>query len=213
MKCEREGCEREVIPKVHPRGEPKRFCGRKHQLAERAAKVKADRVAKGLCISCGKRGAKKGRKLCLDCLRKMAASAKMLVAKRIENRLCIRCGEPRTGLHHRLCNTCTPRRAAEHRNYHLGDKYGLSPSEYESMLLGQAGVCAICGNVETVIDKTGNIKRLAVDHCHSTGAVRGLLCMSCNTRMKSSATPELLRRAADYLEKQGTQLRLVAGSG
>lgn len=50
--------------------------------------------------------------------------------------------------------------------------YGLSVAEYESLLVSQKNQCLICGN---------EMVRPHIDHCHSTGKVRGLLCMSCNT--------------------------------
>lgn len=52
-------------------------------------------------------------------------------------------------------------------------KYGLEPGEYDKMLAAQYGRCAICGNKPVTI-------RLAVDHDHVTGKVRGLLCKRCN---------------------------------
>lgn len=51
--------------------------------------------------------------------------------------------------------------------------YGLKPGEYQEMLDKQGGVCAICGRRPVTI-------RLAVDHDHETGRVRGLLCRRCN---------------------------------
>lgn len=56
--------------------------------------------------------------------------------------------------------------------YSLKRKYGLTQKEYTEMLDKQKGVCAICGGVCT--------RRLAVDHDHETGKVRGLLCNNCN---------------------------------
>ncbi len=73
----------------------------------------------------------------------------------------------------------------------------MTLDEYNRMLTAQGGVCAICG-VKTA--RKG--WRLAVDHCHATGRVRGLLCHRCNSAigmMRESA--ELMRRAADYLNK------------
>ena len=85
----------------------------------------------------------------------------------------------------------------------LKRRYGLTMEQYEQMLKAQGGGCAICGgkvNMKTRWKKC--IKRLAVDHCHKTGKVRGLLCWMCNSsigRMKDD--PALLRKAADYVEK------------
>src|SRR5438445_9289465 len=51
----------------------------------------------------------------------------------------------------------------------------LSKEEYDAMSEYQRGVCAICGKEPT------DGERLAVDHDHATGRVRGLLCRGCNT--------------------------------
>lgn len=56
--------------------------------------------------------------------------------------------------------------------------YGISEDEYRLLVKIQDNRCAICGRTpEEAQDKAG---RLAVDHCHKTGKVRGLLCGSCN---------------------------------
>ena len=60
-------------------------------------------------------------------------------------------------------------------------KFGLLIEDYNTMLLNQGGVCAICRNPETLVDiRTGVTRALSVDHCHLTGRVRGLLCNRCN---------------------------------
>ncbi len=78
---------------------------------------------------------------------------------------------------------------------HLKRKYGITAEAYAAMLDSQGGACGICRAIAADIDET-----LAVDHCHATGAVRGLLCAKCN-RMLGCANdrPEVLRAAADYL--------------
>lgn len=55
----------------------------------------------------------------------------------------------------------------------IAKTYGLTPSEYEELLELQGGKCAICRGRPVS-------KRLAVDHDHTTEAVRGLLCSRCN---------------------------------
>jgi hypothetical protein len=70
-----------------------------------------------------------------------------------------------------------PREVA--RNRRLKHHYGIDSAWYEQQLEKQNGVCAICHKPE---NKTinGKLLRLAVDHCHDTGLVRGLLCQACN---------------------------------
>lgn len=73
--------------------------------------------------------------------------------------------------------------------------YNLELSAYEDMVREQRGVCKICGKT----DSKG--RRLAVDHCHETGLVRGLLCDKCNKGLgQFSDSPELVRKALEYLE-------------
>lgn len=64
----------------------------------------------------------------------------------------------------------------------LKKSFGISLDQYNQMLLFQNNRCAICGEIESVRsnNKSGGIKSLAVDHCHATGRIRGLLCNRCN---------------------------------
>jgi hypothetical protein len=77
--------------------------------------------------------------------------------------------------------------------------YGLEYHEYLSMVDDHKGVCAICGAEPP---KGQHKKRLNIDHCHKTGAIRGLLCDCCNRAlglMRDNA--QLLSKAIDYLTK------------
>lgn len=80
---------------------------------------------------------------------------------------------------------------------HLQREFGISIEDYRALFAEQSGVCAICqgpGKPE---------KRLSVDHNHNTGKIRGLLCDSCNHSLGLlKESPEVLRRAAEYLEKE-----------
>ena len=58
---------------------------------------------------------------------------------------------------------------------HLKRKYGITIDEYNEMAANQNHVCAICLKPELMRCQ------LSVDHCHSTGRIRGLLCFKCNT--------------------------------
>lgn len=95
-----------------------------------------------------------------------------------------------------VCKEC---RKAEVRNYrplHLKRRYGITEEEYSRMFKGQGGVCKICGRPEL------KRKHLSVDHCHTTGVVRGLLCNACNVAIgHMQDDPELLIKAAEYLRR------------
>lgn len=71
-------------------------------------------------------------------------------------------------------------------------KYDISPDEYETMEMAQAGLCAICEKAPA--------DSLRVDHDHATGRVRALLCHSCNAGIgQLGDDANLLMRAAAYL--------------
>jgi len=84
-----------------------------------------------------------------------------------------------------------------------GNYLKLSVTDYEDMLKQQNELCKICKKPETMLSngKTKVLKRLAIDHCHKTGKVRGLLCHRCNTGIGGFyESPELLQSAIDYLK-------------
>jgi len=60
------------------------------------------------------------------------------------------------------------------KNCQLKHMYGITLDQYNQMLADQQDKCAIC------FRKRSKSRRLAVDHCHKTGKVRGLLCTRCN---------------------------------
>lgn len=74
-------------------------------------------------------------------------------------------------------------------------RYGIGHETYMSMLAAQSGVCAICG-------EPPQDRRLAVDHDHETGKVRGLLHRKCNTAIALlGENSGICRKAAEYLER------------
>ena len=86
----------------------------------------------------------------------------------------------------------------------LNRKYGIGLLEYSQLFMSQGGKCAIC-NSDYGGHRNGEPKALAVDHNHTTGKVRGLLCESCNQGIgKLRDDPKILRDAADYLEKHSS---------
>jgi hypothetical protein len=118
------------------------------------------------------------------------------------------------------CNTCCNKRAAASRRRRYANDlefrakdaerrhwmkirqlYGLTREQYGRMHDSQSGLCAICLCSES--PRTGSKpRRLSVDHCHSSGAIRGLLCNRCN-RVCGFAQDNsaILRKAADYLRR------------
>jgi len=73
----------------------------------------------------------------------------------------------------------------------------FTKEDYETLLVKQQGVCAICKNEE----RRKDVKiRLSVDHCHITNKVRGLLCGNCNRAIGLlKDDPSLLIQASKYL--------------
>ena len=85
----------------------------------------------------------------------------------------------------------------------LRQSYGIDFEEYDRMLEEQNGVCAICGNPERCIHD-GKPRRLAVDHNHFTGKVRGLLCYRCNNRLGALENRDFVEKATEYLKRHET---------
>jgi hypothetical protein len=79
------------------------------------------------------------------------------------------------------------------------ERYGLTLDDYHAMLDAQDGSCAVCGRESVCVGP------LVVDHDHSANRVRGLLCQRCNRGVgQFLEMPEILRKAADYIERHGS---------
>jgi hypothetical protein len=113
---------------------------------------------------------------------------------------CVVCGnqfKSKNTLAMTCCQDCKNQRKRDVRLLH---KYGLSLADYNQMLTAQAGLCGICGIKPP--DKDGV---LAVDHCHETGKVRGLLCRDCNAGLGLFRNNVLiLQHAVRYIRKNIT---------
>lgn len=139
---------------------------------------------------------------CKDCVRRYKKS---LYTRRKsnpptppKNKLCTRCGATKdtagfsrsTMSPDGLTAYCRDCQADTHRLR----TFKIDSSQYKSMWDAQGGVCAVC--------KGSSVKRLAIDHCHQTGKIRGLLCTACNVGIGNLGDcPQLLRAAIEYLEK------------
>jgi hypothetical protein len=134
----------------------------------------------------------------------------------IPQRRCTKCKNP---LDHSgsgsYCKTCyatykRERRKQGHnlytseqrRNQNYQANYGITREEYEQMFAQQGGVCAACGQPETVIHHHGKKKPLAVDHDHKTDEVRMLLCSDCNSALGYlQDNPDRIRALLRYIER------------
>lgn len=81
------------------------------------------------------------------------------------------------------------------RKSYLKKRWGLSVDEYQKMSEAQDHRCAICRQPES------ENRSMAVDHDHSTGKIRGLLCRPCNTSLAQFENTDSLQRAVEYLKK------------
>lgn len=95
----------------------------------------------------------------------------------------------------------TVARLRDHRN--RLKRLGISIETYDKIFRDQNGLCAICHQPETELDKRyGTKKRLTADHCHLSKKVRGLLCAKCNRGLgilEDNIT--FLMSAVDYLKR------------
>ncbi len=105
----------------------------------------------------------------------------------------------------RQCRPChaARQRAYNQRNRRLVNmrkqlaKWGLTVETYEELLESQGGRCAICGSADNG-DARNDV--FNVDHCHETGAIRGLLCSPCNRGLgQFGDSVDRLERAIVYL--------------
>lgn len=76
--------------------------------------------------------------------------------------------------------------------------YGITPEQFDATLAAQGGVCALCSKPPSAR------RKFAVDHCHTTGKVRGLLCFACNVALgKFNEDPVLMLKAVGYVMSGG----------
>jgi hypothetical protein len=81
-------------------------------------------------------------------------------------------------------------------NTKLKRRFGITLEQFNQMYENQNGKCLICNATESMLGH-----RLAVDHCHTTGKIRGLLCKSCNMGIGNlKENVDNLQNAIKYLE-------------
>lgn len=134
------------------------------------------------------------KKLCLGCNKEKLVSEFYGKAR---GKFCIQCRKDRLNLRNRS------RTKEEQKNSFIKCKYGINLDQYKEMLDKQKGLCAICHEPETRINQYG-LCLLHIDHNHTTGKVRGLLCHKCNSLLGySRENKEILKSSINYLELNG----------
>lgn len=185
-------------------------CGQKTQVAER------NRIRNGVLV------ATKGepRKYC----RGHSQIGKVRIASDPNNKICTDClsEKPRAEFYKnkaaydgiqawcKSCNTDKQTRYRrnnrdqvnkKHAHYVRQQRLGMSAEHYNRLMEEQDEVCAICKQPERSVTPNGNPRALAADHCHATGAIRGLLCNRCNRAIGMfEDCPNTLVDAANYLK-------------
>lgn len=154
-----------------------------------------------VCKECGQQKHLQAKGKCAACYKRTTSRP---------NVVCSACGETREHAAKGMCSICymrtkapgyvaqrrakwhatpMPERQKRNRTSNLKYKYGLTHDQHAEMLEAQGGTCAVCPAPAS-----------HVDHCHTTGKVRGLLCRACNVTLGNMQDdPERLRRAAEYL--------------
>jgi hypothetical protein len=120
---------------------------------------------------------------------------------------CKTCGEtkplgafPLTGKGSHRRPNCRPCYLERKRDLELVRVYGITREDKNSMLASQGGACKICGG------SNHRGKDWHVDHCHTTSAVRGILCSPCNSSLGLLREDiQVLRSAIAYLEDHAPQ--------
>ncbi len=136
----------------------------------------------------------------------------------MENKTCFACQQSlplsafardntRHGVQRECRECCTTRKRAWHQtssgqrssaNTKLKRRLGIDVEEFEFLSASVGNVCEICKKPEK------GTCRLSVDHCHTQGYIRGLLCNNCNVGLGNFLnSPEALRQAAVYLDERG----------
>lgn len=104
------------------------------------------------------------------------------------------------------CKSCHRTRPSQNyegnKDAKLKREFGISLTDYNAMLEAQNGVCAICDRPEKFSTKGKGSMAMAVDHCHKTDKIRGLLCLKCNRAIGLfEDSTDSLQKAIDYLKR------------
>lgn len=104
--------------------------------------------------------------------------------------------------YHRKRYAANPERHKEivrkNQRIYTAKQHGMGAEDLAALYDSENHSCAICG-----ISEVDYGKYLAIDHCHTSGKVRGLLCTGCNTGLGNfKDNPEFLAKAITYLKER-----------
>lgn len=88
---------------------------------------------------------------------------------------------------------------ANFRRARIKHRYGITADEYDGLLAAQDGKCAVCGQPPSDRNTRAHWSgKLCIDHDHTTGAVRGLLCNDCNLAIGYARSEATARAMVKY---------------
>jgi hypothetical protein len=103
------------------------------------------------------------------------------------------------------------RNSEEIRSRRMQKTYGITSEQFYQMETVQEGRCACCGL--RPVNGRGRYSKLVIDHCHTTGQVRALLCTNCNVGLGHFRDSiEALQQAIEYLRGQTHPEKIVRGT-
>jgi hypothetical protein len=165
-----------------------------------------------VCFICGKsrayktkQGLKKAnekKSSCISCRNSIKNGGKGNLYNNKNERFCSSCHtfldvsnfyKHRNGMYHSYCIKCKLIKSNEyHSKIHRFKKYNISKEDFDLLLQNQKGLCGICN--EHLIDPQ-------IDHDHTNGKIRGLLCRKCNIALGLfKDNQEILKNAINYLK-------------
>lgn len=128
---------------------------------------------------------------------------------------CAQCGARKASRGVGLCKLCdivkrkSPQTRQEYRrSWHIRNKYGMDDAEFEAWWIVFKGKCGICGSELKMPTLTRGqaLDVVAIDHDHTTGRVRGLLCNGCNKGIGLLREDvNILKNAIDWINNAKTR--------
>lgn len=142
-----------------------------------------------VCIRCAKEFAatNSNAKMCGPCKKELGISR----YTNYPEQPCLACTSMFQPVNNRqkFCKTCVP----DKKWYAVYRRYGLTKPDYETLAAKQDNACPLC--LQLLVDVT----KVAIDHCHDSGEVRGILCNRCNSVLSEFEKPEYVARVFKYL--------------